>query len=104
VVTPFTYNASGNALRDAIIVAIDVEWYEHHKNRVTELGIAIFDPRFCHDWRDPWTVLSTIVSHHLRMKPNAHMIKSDLCKGWPEKFQFDASSFVTKDEAKEVLR
>ncbi|KAH8723030.1 hypothetical protein GQ44DRAFT_741368 [Phaeosphaeriaceae sp. PMI808] len=91
-------------IEDAVIVGLDAEWYEHDSNRVTELGISILDPLLVRDWISPWGILNAMVNTHLRIKPNAHLANSDLCKSCPEKFQFGVTKFVDIEDAKNILR
>lgn len=45
-----------------------------------------------------------MINHHVRIKPNAHMVNSDLCHGYPENFQFGQTSFADTEEATSILR
>ncbi|KAF2825491.1 hypothetical protein CC86DRAFT_407700 [Ophiobolus disseminans] len=101
---PFCPSLAKDSLRDAIIVGLDVEWWEYDKGFITELGVSIIDPRFVTDWTSPWKVLETMVTQHVRIKSNAHMVNRDLCKGHPDKFEFGKTSFVNVEQAKEMLR
>lgn len=98
--------AVGNPLHDAIIVGLDVEWWEHDKNFITELGVSILDPRFMTfaDWNSPWKVLNQMVIQHKRIKCNAHMVNRDICQGHPDDFEFGKTSFITIDGARGMLR
>ncbi|KAF2848617.1 hypothetical protein T440DRAFT_400911 [Plenodomus tracheiphilus IPT5] len=92
-------------LRDAIIVALDVEWYEHSPTHITELGVSILDPRFIS--RTPPSSpppLQKTTTHHVRLRPNAHLTNSDLCPGYPQNFQFGPTAFVSRTEATTLLR
>ncbi|KAF1850064.1 uncharacterized protein K460DRAFT_350171 [Cucurbitaria berberidis CBS 394.84] len=95
---------AANHLRDAILVGLDVEWYEHNPEYITELGVSVLDPMFINDWSSLWEVLRMIVNHHVRIKPNAHMVNSELCHGYPEKYQFGKTTFVSTEEAASMLR
>ena len=101
---PFDPSAAKAALRDAIIVGLDAEWWEHDSSYITELGVSILDPRFISDWDSPWTVLQSMVTQHVRIKPNAHLMNSELCRGFPDNFEFGKTSFVDMEQAKEMLR
>lgn len=92
-------------LQDAVLVGIDVEWYEHDSDYITELGFTVIDPRavWKQHWPRPWDVFLHTVAHHVRIRENAHMINSDLCDGYPDKFHFGRTKFVTMDEASEML-
>ncbi|KAH7069944.1 hypothetical protein BKA63DRAFT_420863 [Paraphoma chrysanthemicola] len=101
---PFVLNGSNAALRNAILVGIDVEWWEHDDSHITEIGVSILDPCFVLDRSSAWTVLKFSINHHVRIKSTAHMVNSDFCAGFPEKFQFGKTTFVDIDEAKDMLR
>lgn len=100
----FPVDTAAHTLCDALIVGLDAEWYEHDPQFVTELGIATLDPGSIRHWTMPWDVLSSLVTHHVRIKPNAHMVNSELCSGHPDKFQFGKTTFSDIEEAKEILR
>ena len=101
---PFPHPYAVRHLRDAIVVGVDAEWYEHNPDYITELGVSVLDPRFITDWSSPWEVLRMMVNHHVRIKPNAHIVNSELCHGYPEDFQFGKSTFVSVEEAQSMLR
>ncbi|KAF2023235.1 hypothetical protein EK21DRAFT_12746, partial [Setomelanomma holmii] len=100
----FQSGAAKSALHDALIVGIDLEWYEHDANYITEIGISVLDPRYVTRKGSAWDVLRSMTTHHVRVCEHAHMINSDFCQGSPEDFQFGKTSFVAVDEAKNVLR
>ncbi|KAL1799514.1 hypothetical protein ACET3X_003551 [Alternaria dauci] len=103
---PLDSAAAVTALRDAVIVALDAEWYEHDDTFITELGASILDPRSLPQplSSSAWDVLSSMENHHVRIKPHAHLINKDLCKGYPEAFQFGRTTFVGINEAKTMLK
>jgi hypothetical protein len=44
-----------------------------------------------------------MVTQHVRIKENAHLMNSELCHGCPEKFQFGTTSFADMEQAKTTL-
>tara|TARA_R110002003_G_scaffold62_16_gene5693 strand:+ start:43541 stop:44650 length:1110 start_codon:yes stop_codon:yes gene_type:complete len=101
---PFVFSAAKAALRNALIVGLDVEWYEHDATCITEVGVSILDPRFITDRASAWNVLKSSINYHARIKSTAHMVNSDFCAGYPEEFQFGKTTFVDMEEAKNMLR
>jgi hypothetical protein len=104
IAVPFAHADALYALRDALLVGLDVEWWEHDPKYVTELGVSILDPRFIDDCNSSWQVLRDMVTQHVRIKQNAHLVNADLCQGAPDKFEFGKTSFVDMEQAKEMLR
>ncbi len=100
----WTNITAANSLRNAIIVGLDIEWYEHNSRYITELGVSVLDPLRVQDWTSAWSVLQTLHTQHVRIQANAHLINSELCAGHPEKFQFGKTSFVTSRGATTLLR
>ena len=100
----FPTRLAKDALKNAILVGLDAEWYEFDPTNVTELGISIVDPVFVQDRSSPYGPLQSMVTHHVRIKKNAHLINSQLCQGYPEKFQFGTTSFADMEQAKKMLR
>jgi hypothetical protein len=108
-----THEFSGNQaastkLWDAVLVGLDVEWYEWDKNSITELGISILDPRKLlnkdtNNSVSAWIALREMVNHHVRIRPNAHLVNGEKCLGYPDNFQFGKTSFVSAAEAKQLL-
>jgi hypothetical protein len=84
-------------------VGLDAEWYEHDNTYVTELGIPTMDPTFVQDRSSPYGPLRSMVTQHVRIKENAHLINSELCPGCPEKFRFGTTSFADMEQAKTTL-
>jgi hypothetical protein len=95
-------------LRQAVLVGLDAEWYEYDKSCITELGISVLIPetvnQICKNWDSPWDVIRRMLNFHVRIKPNAHLINSDLCAGHPEKFQFGKTTFVDMAQARKLLQ
>ncbi|KAF2729560.1 hypothetical protein EJ04DRAFT_399242, partial [Polyplosphaeria fusca] len=92
-----------SALTDAVIVGLDVEWWEWDKDDLTELGVSILDTRLI-----PWTAtiiqaLSSVYTYHFRIKENAHLVNTDLCPGSPDNFQFGITKFINKEQARDML-
>jgi hypothetical protein len=96
------------ALHDAVIVCLDAEWYEHSPTHITELGISISIPDIVNsdssNWESPWKVMRHLLNFHVRIKPNAHLVNSELCPGYPHAFQFGRTSFVDVVQARELLK
>jgi hypothetical protein len=100
----FPTKLAKDALRNAICVGLDAEWYEYDSTYITELGISIMDPNFVQDFSSPYGPLRSMVTHHVRIKENAHLINWELCRGYPAKFQFGATSFADMEQTRKVLR
>lgn len=88
---------------NAVIVGLDLEWYEYDSNFVTEIGISKLDPKRITDWTTQSSILGAMNTQHVRVKPNAHLVNGKLCAGHPENFQFGQTRFVTMEEARVVL-
>jgi len=106
---PFASVPAEEALRDAIIVGLDAEWYEFDSSHITELGVSIitpelFDKTLAGTWCAPWDILKCMVNYHVCIKDNIHMVNSELCPGYPDKFQFGSTTFVSMKEAQTLLR
>lgn len=105
-------SAATLALQDAIIVGLDAEWYEHDPSLITELGVCVLDPRSIPKSSDnstagplsAWDILAALETHHVRIKPHAHLINKDFCSGHPENFQFGSTTFASISTAQEMLR
>jgi hypothetical protein len=93
------------SLCEAVIVAIDCEWWEHDKTKITELGVSIIDSSFVHNHNTSylWPVLDTMITQHVRIKEKAHFVNNDFCEGHPNKFEFGKTSFVTMQEGQAML-
>ncbi|USP79643.1 hypothetical protein yc1106_06917 [Curvularia clavata] len=98
--------AALNALQDAIIVALDVEWFEHDSSLITELGVSILDPRDLPSsgTQSPWSILSKLQTHHICIKRNTHLVNGDLCPGYPDQFKFGITTYASIQSAKEMLQ
>lgn len=103
---PLGSAAAAAALQDAVIVASDAEWYEYDDHFITELGISVLDPRSIPQpiSASPWGILTSMENYHVRIQPHAHLTNKDLCEGHPDAFQFGSTTFVSVNEAKEMLR
>jgi hypothetical protein len=66
--------------------------------------VSIPATEFVENWNSPWDLIRLMINYHVRVKKNAHMINSELCPGYPNKFQFGQTSFVEPEEARELLR
>lgn len=103
--SPYLPPSHSTTLRSALLIALDTEWYEHSPSHITELGISLLDPQFLPSRRsNPWALLSTLVTQHVRVAPNAHLVNGDLCPGYPEAFQFGTTAFVSVEQARDMLR
>jgi hypothetical protein len=92
------------SLRQAVVVSIDSEWWEYVETKITELGVSIVESSFVHNTSYTWPVLDTMVTQHVRIKDNAHLVNNDFCEGHPNKFEFGKTSFVTIQEARTMLK
>ncbi|KAH7556519.1 hypothetical protein BM1_05953 [Bipolaris maydis] len=105
-------SAATLALQDAIIVGLDAEWYEHDASLITELGVCVLDPRTIpkpssNNTTGPspaWDILAALETHHVRIKPHAHLVNKDFCSGYPENFQFGSTTFASISTAQKMLR
>ena len=81
-----------------MIVALDAEWFEYDPSYITELGISVLLSEKVNasvdHWGSAWKIISDMMNFPVRIKPNAHLICSELCAGNPDKFQFSKTSFV----------
>ncbi|KAF1828746.1 hypothetical protein BDW02DRAFT_643281 [Decorospora gaudefroyi] len=101
---PLGSNAAVSALRNAIIIGLDAEWYEHDAQYITELGLSILSPQTPQPASSsPWPLLRTLQNHYVRIKPHAHLINGDNCSGHPTRFQFGHTSFLSIAAAKTML-
>jgi hypothetical protein len=105
---PFASTVAEASLRDAVIVGLDAEWYEHDNAFITELGISVLFPevvdQIVGNWNSPWDVISRMMNYHVRIKCNSHMVNSELCEGHPDKFQFGETTFMPMPEARSLLQ
>ncbi|KAF1912197.1 hypothetical protein BDU57DRAFT_459517 [Ampelomyces quisqualis] len=96
------------SLQSAVIVGLDAEWFEYDPSYITELGISILQPEKVNatigNWLSPWKVIANMLNLHVRIRPNAHLVNSELCPGNPDEFQFGKTSFVDVDQARGLLR
>jgi hypothetical protein len=104
----FVSTAAETALRNAVIVCLDAEWYEHSPAHITELGISILIPSIVDSdprgWESCWGVMRKLQNIHVRIKPNAHLVNGELCAGHPDSFQFGKTSFVDKKQTRDLLQ
>jgi hypothetical protein len=92
---------------DAVLIAIDVESYEHAHNIITEVGIAILDTRDIvdlppGDYGQNW--FSKIKAQHLRIKEHENCINRTYVSGCPDRFNFGKSLFVSLDNAPRIVQ
>jgi hypothetical protein len=92
--------------RDAILIAIDVEWYERNPSWITEVGLATLDTRDLIDispgkngqnWRQ------LIRPRHIRVKEYLSVINEQFIQGCPDRFEFGISEIVARSDVAEVL-
>lgn len=89
-------------LGSALMIGIDMEWYEFGPKRITEVGISVLPVSQVSSGK-PIHALNAMDVHHLRLKNVAHMVNGERCPGHPEDFEFGSTSFVEEDEAKQAL-
>jgi hypothetical protein len=91
---------------DPILICIDFEAWEKDHSYITEAGVAVLDTMDiskippgpgAKNW------IEKIRSHHFRVAENANMVNSEHVAGYPDKFNFGQSEFLSKDELKEEL-
>lgn len=58
--------------------------WEYYKGKVTEISVSILDPTRITDGSSLWAILKAMVTHHVRIKHNAHLVNGDLCPGKPD--------------------
>ena len=100
--SPFVFNDASRRLKDAVIVALDAEWFERGSKSITELGIALTEAQSM--TIKPLQPLENMAVRHARIKENAHMVNGKLCDGYPEDFQFGKTGFVSMTEGQDLLR
>lgn len=100
---PYIFYDVDMQLKNAIIVCLDMEWYESGPKKVTELGISVL-PYQEGPFNKPIYAISQMNVHHMRLKENAHMVNGEKCPGHPENFQFGPTSFVDATQAQQALR
>ena len=91
-----------STLIKAVIIAVDLEWWEFDSKKVTEIGISTLAA--CEKTSaKPIHQLTGMDVHHLRLKENAHLVNGKLCDGFPEDFSFGKTVFVDAAEANQAL-
>jgi hypothetical protein len=91
------------SLNNAIIIALDTEWYEHAPRDITELGFTVIDTKDIGPQFGPWDILNRMQVHHVRIQENAHMINKKYCPGHPNDFEFGTTRFMTKAVAAQAF-
>jgi hypothetical protein len=99
---PFLVYEISTQLKSAMIVGLDMEWYESGPKRITELGISVLPVPQSSPGK-PIHALNNMGVHHMRLKETAHMVNGEKCPGHPEAFQFGSTCFVNATEAKQAL-
>ncbi|KAF2438150.1 hypothetical protein P171DRAFT_341097, partial [Karstenula rhodostoma CBS 690.94] len=89
-------------LKNALVLGIDMEWYESGPKRITEVGISVL-PVSQAPLSKPVHALRNMEVHHLRLKETAHMVNGEKCPGHPEEFEFGSTCFVDAMEVKQAL-
>lgn len=90
-------------LSKAVIITLDLEWWEFDSEYITEIGIATLLPGKTRA-ELPVGLLKELEVHHLRVKENAHLVNGKMVAGHPEKFEFGKTAFVNTIEAKMALQ
>lgn len=100
--SPFIVYEVDAQLQNALMVGIDMEWYESGHKRITEIGISVL-PVSQDPLSKPIHTLNDMQVHHLRLKDTAHMVNGEKCPGYPDEFEFGSTCFVDPAEAKQAL-
>ncbi|KAL1610598.1 hypothetical protein SLS60_002268 [Paraconiothyrium brasiliense] len=103
---PYIMYEIDTQLKNALLVGVDMEWYESNPQFITELGLSSLPlpPQSTTGLLGkPIHTLNNMKVHHLRLKENAHMVNGEKCEGHPEAFQFGTTCFVNTAEAKQAL-
>lgn len=100
---PYIVYEIDSQLKDALLVGLDLEWYESGPpNVITEIGVSVLSaPQG--PLAKPIHALNGMQVHHMRLKETAHMVNGEKVAGHPEAFQFGSTRFVDATEAKQAL-
>ncbi|KAF2717467.1 hypothetical protein K431DRAFT_233035 [Polychaeton citri CBS 116435] len=88
--------------KDVVLIAIDLEAWEHSSNVITEIGIATLDSRTLNGLApgrvgEAWQ--QVVRGRHFRILEHKNKVNEDFVQGCPEKFEFGESEFVARDLA-----
>lgn len=85
-------------LRQRPLVAIDIEAWERSTKKVTEIGVAIFDPETLKD-----SILPQIEQMHLVIKEHQRMYNGRFCPDNKKNFMGGKSYLTTLNQAKHLV-
>jgi hypothetical protein len=91
------------SLDEAVIVSLNLEWWQKEPHPTTEIGIAELHPVGKIPTTHAENILTEIWVAHARIAENAHLVNRFQGAGDPEKFHFGTTMFVKMEEAKKVL-
>ncbi|KXT03901.1 hypothetical protein AC578_9319 [Pseudocercospora eumusae] len=100
-------NLSPASLQDAVIICIDCEAYELDHNKVTEVGVSMFDTRDAPEAiaeTSKEELFSKIVSSHYRIEEYGHLRNNRFSKGNPGSFAFGTSTWTGLADIKQTLQ
>jgi hypothetical protein len=93
-------------LEEAVFVGLDLEWFEHYPESITEVGLAIFrgeDIRTYNVHEPLGHLFEKITIRHARIIENCHCCNRDLSPAAASRFMFGETRWVTIAEATEIL-
>ncbi|KAF2679757.1 hypothetical protein K458DRAFT_460608 [Lentithecium fluviatile CBS 122367] len=90
-------------LDEAVIVCLNLEWWQKEPHPTTEVGIAELHPMGQFPTTHAENILTQIRVAHARVMEHAHLVNRFKGAGDPEDFHFGISKFVTVQEARLVL-
>jgi hypothetical protein len=91
---------------DPILICVDFEAWEKDNSYITEAGVAVLDTKDIakippgpggKNW------IEKIRARHFRVSENISMVNSEHVAGYPDKFNFGQSEFLSKADLKEKL-
>lgn len=91
------------SLDEAVIVCLNLEWWQNDPHPTTEIGIAELHPIGQFPNAHAANILSQICVAHARIIEHAHFINQFDGAGNPEDFYFGTTKFVTNLEARQIL-
>jgi hypothetical protein len=92
------------SLNDALVICLNLEWWEKEPHLTTELGIGELAPMGPLPGVHAQNHLQQIRVAHARIMEHAHLVNHFPGAGDPEKFHFGTSKFVTMHEAHGILK
>lgn len=92
--------------QDAVLVAVDIERHEYQPHPITEIGVATLDTRDLHNvspgkYGEHW--FSKIKSRHFRIEEHWRLRNRKFVAGYPDKFLFARSEWISNDSAAQIL-